>query len=115
MREIVTCIYLFKEFPFKGNSNFSLFNNIKSNINKMKETKNNELNKLLKKMLIIDPNKRISFNDYFNDVFFQQQNYIICECNINSKDINKLIQICQNWLEVTDSEFIFDPDYYVIT
>ena len=90
---IIIYYLIFKEFPFKGNSNFLLFNNIKSNINKMKETKNNELNKLLKKMLIIDPNKRISFNDYFNDVFFQQQNYIICECNINSKDINKLIQI----------------------
>ena len=29
--------------------------------------------------------------------------------------INKLIRICQNWLNVTDSEFILDPDYYVIT
>lgn len=29
--------------------------------------------------------------------------------------INKLIIICKNWLDVTDSEFILDPDYYVIT
>lgn len=29
--------------------------------------------------------------------------------------INKLIRICQNWLDATDSEFILDPDYYVIT
>ena len=29
--------------------------------------------------------------------------------------IQKLIIICQNWLDVTDSEFILDPDYYVIT
>lgn len=29
--------------------------------------------------------------------------------------IYKLIIICQNWLDVTDSEFILDPDYYVIT
>ena len=29
--------------------------------------------------------------------------------------IYKLINICRNWLDVTDSEFILDPDYYVIT
>lgn len=29
--------------------------------------------------------------------------------------IYKLIIICKNWLDVTDSEFILDPDYYVIT
>ncbi len=29
--------------------------------------------------------------------------------------INKLIRICQDWLDVTDSEFILDPDYYVIS
>lgn len=29
--------------------------------------------------------------------------------------IYRLIIICKNWLDVTDSEFILDPDYYVIT
>ena len=29
--------------------------------------------------------------------------------------IYKLIIICKNWLDVTDSEFILDPDYYVNT
>lgn len=29
--------------------------------------------------------------------------------------IYKLMIICKNWLDVTDSEFILDPDYYVIT
>lgn len=29
--------------------------------------------------------------------------------------INKLIIICKNWLDITDSEFILEPDYYVIT
>lgn len=29
--------------------------------------------------------------------------------------IYKLIIICNNWLDVTDSVFILDPDYYVIT
>ena len=34
---------------------------------------------------------------------------------ILANKINKLINICKNWLDVTDSEFILDPDYYVIT
>ena len=29
--------------------------------------------------------------------------------------IYKLIIICKNWLDATDSEFILDPDYYVVT
>ena len=49
----------------------------------------------------------MSFNDYFNDLFFQQQNYIICECNINTKDINRLIQILnhsnENEKEIKDN------------
>ena len=28
--------------------------------------------------------------------------------------IQKLIIICQNWLDITDSEFVLDPDRYVI-
>lgn len=32
-----------------------------------------------------------------------------------SNKINKLIVICQHWLDITDSEFILDPDYYIIT
>lgn len=29
--------------------------------------------------------------------------------------MHKLIQICKNWLDNTDSVFVLDPDYYVIT
>lgn len=32
-----------------------------------------------------------------------------------AEKIYKLVVICQNWLDITDSEFILDPDYYVIT
>lgn len=31
-----------------------------------------------------------------------------------SQKIYKLIKICLSWLEITDSEFILDPDFYVI-
>ncbi|MEI3561051.1 MAG: hypothetical protein V8Q06_05175 [Acutalibacteraceae bacterium] len=41
----------------------------------------------------------------------------IKQSNIKSlaEKIYKLVVICQNWLDITDSEFILDPDYYVIT
>jgi len=61
----------FKEFPFKGNNEFQLIKNVKDNINNIKTIQDNELNELLEMMLIIEPNERISLDDYFS--FFENK------------------------------------------
>lgn len=32
-----------------------------------------------------------------------------------TEKINKLVSICKDWIDITDDEFILDPDYYMIT
>jgi len=39
---------------------------------KLKKTNNNELNDLLERMICIDLNERISWDDYFNHSFFKE-------------------------------------------
>ena len=44
-------------------------------------------------MLKININERISWEEYFNHPFFELNNYILCEDNINKEDLNKDTQI----------------------
>ena len=62
----------FRELPFEGNDKKELIENIKSIIEKgqLKKINDEHLNDLVKKLLIIDPNKRISWEGYFNHPFF---------------------------------------------
>ena len=73
-------IYLlyFKEFPFKGSSKETILNKItEDGINKLKEKlkeiKNSDLNNLIRELLVIEPKRRISWNDYFNHSFFRKK------------------------------------------
>ena len=97
---IILYYLCFQEFPFKGKNEFSLLQNIKSNINNIKKVNDNKLNALIKKMLIINPDERIAFNEYYNDSFFQNNNlnYIICEYLIKQKKENN--QILNSYEEV---------------
>ena len=62
----------FRELPFEGNDKKELIENIKSIIEKgqLKKINDEHLNDLVKQLLIIDPNKRISWEGYFNHPFF---------------------------------------------
>ena len=62
----------FRELPFEGNDKKELIEDIKSIIEKgqLKKINDEHLNDLVKKLLIIDPNKRISWEGYFNHPFF---------------------------------------------
>ena len=62
----------FKEFPFTGDDEKELIKNIKSIIEegKLKQINNDHLNDLVKKLLIIDPKNRITWEEYFNHSFF---------------------------------------------
>ena len=66
---IIIYYILFNEYPYKGKTEIELINDIHSG-KKLKKCENNDLNDLINKMLCIDFNKRISWNEYFNHQFF---------------------------------------------
>jgi len=63
-------IYLlyFKEFPFTGNDENELLDNIKKG--RLNQINDDQLNDLMTKLLIIDPKDRITWEDYFDHSFF---------------------------------------------
>ena len=100
---IIIYYLLFKEYPYKGESEILLYNDIISG-KELKKSNNNELNDLLNKMICIDLNKRISWNDYFNHSFFKynnNNNNIIkypkfeFNCNIHNKIIKGYCKDCK--------------------
>jgi len=72
-------IYLlyFKEFPFTGNDEKELLDNIKSIIEegKLKKIDDDQLNDLMNELLIINPKDRITWEDYFYHSFFSYENF----------------------------------------
>ena len=67
---IIIYYLLFKEYPYNGNGEYKILQDIYSN-KKLKKCNNEELNDLLNNMLKININERISWDDYFNHSFFK--------------------------------------------
>ena len=64
----------FRAFPFDGNSKETVYNNITEDaINNLKKCENEDLNDLIRKLLIIEPNRRISWEEYFIHPFFKKR------------------------------------------
>jgi len=63
----------FKEFPYKGFNEQEILKQIKFN-NPIKQPEDPQLRDLLNKLLVMDPKKRISWDDYFNHPFFNKNN-----------------------------------------
>ena len=102
-----TIIYymLFKEYPYTGQIEYQILNDIQSN-KELKYCDNEKLNDLLNKMLKININERISWKDYFNHPFFNQNNLELF--NFNCEKHLKIIKyycigckknICENCLK----------------
>ena len=63
----------FKEYPYEGNTDFILLKNIKNLGNSnLKSTNNTQLDNLIKRLLVIDPEKRISWTKYLYHPFFRE-------------------------------------------
>ena len=66
-------IYLlsFKEYPFIGENNEEVLSNIQNiNLTGLKKTDDEALNDLIKKLLALKPEDRLSWEQYFNHSFF---------------------------------------------
>ena len=107
-----TIIYymLFKEYPYNGKNEIQVLQDINSN-KILKICSNEKLNDLLNKMLKIDVNERISWDNYFNHPFFNQDTFGF-NCIKHSKIINNYCKqckknICEDCLiEHSNHEFI---------
>ena len=66
---IIIYYMLFKEYPYNGKTEFQIIKEIESN-KQLKPIDNKELDDLIKKMLVININERISWEEYFQHPFF---------------------------------------------
>ena len=101
---IIIYYMLYKRYPFNGEYDYNLLSNIISNQNIELNSENEELNNLFKRMLKVDVNKRISFEEYFNHSFFKQNQFpkFNFKCTIHSFErinyycINCKMNICDS-------------------
>lgn len=71
----------FNEFPFNGDTQAAIYNDIKRKKNFKICKENYYFNDLIKKLLVIDPNYRMTWEEYFNHKFWEPDK--------NDKDSNK--------------------------
>jgi len=66
-------LYMLKtgEYIFEGEDLFEILTN-KNNNKIKKDTDDEKLNKLIKKLVVINPKERIEWEDYFDDPFFKE-------------------------------------------
>ena len=83
---IIIYYLLFKEYPYNGNNEYKILQDINTN-KKLKKCNNEELNDLLNNMLKINVNERISWDDYFNHSFFQNKE-ITSDNNLEKKSVS---------------------------
>ena len=81
----------FKERPYKGISEYAILEEItKFGKHKIKKTNDELLDDLLNKLLEKDPKKRISWDEYFNHLFFKLKKNSITIIYKNNNDDNKI-------------------------
>ena len=78
----------FNEFPYNGETQVALYNDIKKKQKFKKCEENYYFNDLIKKLLITDPNYRITWEEYFNHKFWGEDNNEKNE-NLSEKDIEE--------------------------
>ena len=80
---IIIYYLLFKEYPYNGKTEYQILNQINSN-KILKNIGNKELDDLINRMLKINENERITWDNYFNHSFFKKDldnNNLIQEFN----------------------------------
>ena len=61
----------FRKYPFKGESEEEILKSIKDNLENLKTIDNEDLDDLLKKLLVFEPKKRLTWEEYFEHPFFK--------------------------------------------
>ena len=102
----------FKEYPYEGETQVAIYNQIKELGKKiLKKTKNEKLDNLINSLLIREPEKRINYEDYFNHPFFKE-NYIESEIEIKYENVNiKIICSYEEWYKNNGGTDEFKEEY----
>ncbi len=94
---IIIYYMLFKEYPYNGNTEIQINQEINKK-NKLKPSGNKELDDLINKMLIINVDERISWENYFKHPFFNKDKMNQSKLpvfNLKCKEhLNELIGYC---------------------
>ena len=69
---VIIYILYFNDYPYKGNSEKELLEQINLGNNILKTTSNEDLNDLIRKLLVKNPQNRLSWDEYFNHPFFRK-------------------------------------------
>ena len=96
---VLIYVLFFKKEPYKGNNSGAVLTIINTIGNSnLQETGDNNLDDLIKRLLIKNPNNRITWEQYFNHPFFKKriQNQIIIKIKVPTKDISKNIYFLEN-------------------
>ena len=96
---IVIYYMYFKEYPYNGKNEYTLLSDINSG-KKLKSIDNQELNDLMKNLLKINPNERLSWEEYFSHKFFKEENndnipFFNFKCQKHSQNLYSYCQNCK--------------------
>ena len=73
---VIIYMLAFKQYPFNGDNELLILNQINKFENSLhKQTGNEYLDDLIKKLLVEDPKKRLTWQQYFNHPFFKSQDF----------------------------------------
>ena len=98
---------IFMEYPFNGKTKIKLNMDIHSNCDKIKVTKDQDLNNLMRQLICIKTEERLSWEQYFNHPFFKNNKKDIkkeeiiefpkfdFKCKIHSEIIDNYCTICK--------------------
>ena len=71
---VILYVLYFNEYPYTGNNVSEILNEISYGQNNLLKTGNSFLDDLIRKLLVEDPEQRISWEQYFNHPFFSMEN-----------------------------------------
>ena len=94
---IIIYYMLFKEYPYNGNTEIQINQEINKK-NKLKPSGNKELDDLINKMLIINVDERISWENYFKHPFFNEDTKLPVfnlECKEHLQEIIGYCPVCK--------------------
>ena len=111
---VIIYVLYFREYPYKGNNELAILNKIQNSGHKLlKKFQDPNLDDLVKKLLTEDPNKRITWDEYFKHAFFTSQKIINNQNRKNKEKINNeiIIRLDIKKKHLSNDIYFFDKEH----